>query len=54
MSLMCVRTDAPELVVLGLPGLDGLDVTWTLRRKGELPIIMLTARDDGTDRIIGL
>ncbi|CAA9448614.1 MAG: Phosphate regulon transcriptional regulatory protein PhoB (SphR) [uncultured Rubrobacteraceae bacterium] len=53
---MRVQTDAPDLVVLdlGLPGLDGLDVTWTLRRNGELPIIMLTARDDETDRIIGL
>ena len=38
----------------GLPGLDGLDVTRTIRRNGELPIIMLTARDDETDRVIGL
>ncbi len=55
-ALMRVRTDAPDIVVLdlGLPGLDGLDVTRTLRRNGELPIIMLTARDDETDRIIGL
>ena len=51
---MRVRTDAPELVVLGLPGLHGLDITRTLRRNSELPIIMLTARDDETDRIIGL
>jgi len=55
-ALMRVRTDAPDLVILdlGLPGLDGLDVTRELRRDGELPIIMLTARDDETDRIIGL
>jgi DNA-binding response OmpR family regulator len=55
-ALRRVRTDAPDLVVLdlGLPGLDGLDVTRTLRRNGDLPIIMLTARDDETDRIIGL
>ncbi len=55
-ALMRVRTDAPDLVVLdlGLPGLDGLDVTRALRRDGELPIIMLTARDDETDRVIGL
>jgi DNA-binding response OmpR family regulator len=55
-ALMRVRTDAPDLVVLdlGLPGLDGLDVTRAIRRNGELPIIMLTARDDETDRIIGL
>ena len=55
-ALMRVRTEAPDLVVLdlGLPGLDGLDVTRAIRRSGELPIIMLTARDDETDRIIGL
>jgi two-component system, OmpR family, alkaline phosphatase synthesis response regulator PhoP len=55
-ALMRVRTEAPDLVVLdlGLPGIDGLDVTRALRRSGALPIIMLTARDDETDRIIGL
>jgi DNA-binding response OmpR family regulator len=55
-ALMRTRTDAPDLVVLdlGLPGLDGLDVTRTLRRNGDLPIIMLTARHDETDRVIGL
>jgi DNA-binding response OmpR family regulator len=55
-ALMRARTEAPDLVVLdlGLPGLDGLDVTRTLRRNGEVPIIMLTARSDETDRIIGL
>lgn len=55
-ALMRVRTESPDLVVLdlGLPGLDGLDVTRAVRRDGELPIIMLTARDDETDRIIGL
>jgi DNA-binding response OmpR family regulator len=53
---MRVRTEAPDLVVLdlGLPGLDGLDVTRAIRKSGELPIIMLTARDDETDKIIGL
>ena len=55
-ALMRIRTEAPDLVVLdlGLPGLDGLDVTRTIRRTGELPIIMLTARDTETDRVIGL
>jgi two-component system alkaline phosphatase synthesis response regulator PhoP len=55
-ALMRARTERPDLVVLdlGLPGLDGLDVTRALRRDGELPIIMLTARDDETDRVIGL
>ncbi len=55
-ALMRARTELPDLVILdlGLPGLDGLDVTRALRRAGDLPIIMLTARDDETDRIIGL
>jgi DNA-binding response OmpR family regulator len=55
-ALMRVRTDRPDLVVLdlGLPGLDGLDVTRTIRRNGGLPIIVLTARADETDRVIGL
>ncbi|HEU5324849.1 MAG TPA: response regulator transcription factor [Candidatus Limnocylindria bacterium] len=55
-ALMRVRTERPDLVVLdlGLPGLDGLDVTRAIRRSGELPIIMLTARDDETDRVLGL
>jgi DNA-binding response OmpR family regulator len=55
-ALMRARTERPDLVVLdlGLPRLDGLDVTRRLRADGDLPIIMLTARDDETDRIIGL
>jgi len=46
----------PDLVILdlGLPGLDGLDVARTLRRNSDVPIIMLTARDDETDKLIGL
>jgi len=46
----------PDLVILdlGLPGIDGLDVTRTLRRSSDVPIIMLTARDDETDKLIGL
>ena len=53
---MRVRTEAPDLVILdlGLPGLDGLDVTRAIRRTGDLPIIMLTARDDESDKLIGL
>jgi DNA-binding response OmpR family regulator len=47
---------APNVVILdiGLPGLDGLDVTRELRRTTDVPIIMLTARDDETDKLIGL
>jgi len=55
-ALMRARTDPPDLVVLdlGLPGLDGLDVTRSLRRDSRVPIIMLTARDDETDKVLGL
>ena len=55
-ALMRARTERPDLVVLdlGLPGLDGLDVTRALRRDSGVPIIMLTARDDEADRVVGL
>jgi DNA-binding response OmpR family regulator len=55
-AVMRARTEPVDLVVLdlGLPGIDGLDVTRAIRRDGETPIIMLTARDDETDRVIGL
>jgi two-component system OmpR family response regulator len=55
-ALMRVRTEHPDLVVLdlGLPALDGLDVTRTLRRDSEVPLIMLTARDSETDKVLGL
>jgi two-component system, OmpR family, alkaline phosphatase synthesis response regulator PhoP len=46
----------PDVVVLdlGLPGLDGLDVARELRRASPLPIVMLTARGEETDRVVGL
>jgi DNA-binding response OmpR family regulator len=55
-ALRVCRARPPDLVVLdlGLPGLDGLDVARELRRASEVPIIMLTARVDETDRLIGL
>jgi two-component system alkaline phosphatase synthesis response regulator PhoP len=55
-ALMRVRTQHPHLVILdlGLPGIDGLDVTREIRRTSGLPIIMLTARDDETDKLVGL
>jgi DNA-binding response OmpR family regulator len=55
-ALMRARTEQPDLVVLdlGLPRLDGLDVTRQLRRDVDVPIIMLTARDDETDKLVGL
>ena len=55
-ALRTARTGRPDLVVLdlGLPGLDGLDVARALRRDGEVPIIMLTARTEETDKLVGL
>jgi two-component system, OmpR family, alkaline phosphatase synthesis response regulator PhoP len=55
-ALMRARTERPDLVVLdlGLPGLDGLDVTRALRRDTTVPLIMLTARDSETDKVLGL
>jgi DNA-binding response OmpR family regulator len=46
----------PDIVILdlNLPGLDGLDVAREIRRKANTPIIMVTARVDETDRLIGL
>ncbi len=47
---------APDLVLLdlNLPGMDGLDVARQMRRESEVPIIMVTARVEETDRLIGL
>jgi two-component system alkaline phosphatase synthesis response regulator PhoP len=46
----------PDLIVLDLmlPGKDGIEVTREVRRRGETPILMLTARSEDIDRIIGL
>jgi len=55
-ALMRARTQHPDLVVLdlGLPQLDGLDVTRHLLRDADIPNIMLTARDDESDKLVGL
>ena len=55
-ALDLARRRRPDLVVLdlGLPGLDGLEVTRELRRDGDVPIVMLTARDDELDKLLGL
>jgi two-component system alkaline phosphatase synthesis response regulator PhoP len=55
-ALTSARQHKPDLVVLdlGLPGLDGLDVTRELRKQSEVPIIMLTARSDESDKLVGL
>jgi DNA-binding response OmpR family regulator len=48
--------EQPDLVILdlNLPGMDGLDVARKIRRKADTPIIIVTARVDETDRLIGL
>ncbi len=55
-GLDLIRRERPDLVVLdlGLPGVDGLDVTREIRRSSSLPVIMLTARDDELDKLLGL
>lgn len=55
-AVTAVRSDRPDLVVLdlGLPGMDGYDVTRAIRSQSVIPIIMLTARSEETDRIVGL
>ena len=55
-ALAAVRRDRPDLIVLdlGLPGVDGLDVTRSVRRDSNVPVIMLTARDDELDKLLGL
>ena len=55
-ALDVARHDRPDLIVLdlGLPGIDGLDVTRELRRDGSIPIVMVTARDDELDKLLGL
>ena len=55
-ALRAAREHALDLVVLdlGLPGLDGLDVTRRLRSESNVPIIIVTARTEESDRIVGL
>ena len=55
-ALTVFRHEKPNLVVLdlGLPEVDGLDVARTLRKESSVPIIMLTARIEETDRLVGL
>lgn len=55
-ALTAARRRHPDLVVLdlGLPDQDGLDVARDLRRNDTVPIVMLTARTDELDRVLGL
>src|SRR5207237_9326933 len=55
-AIESARTERPDLVVLdlGLPEVDGLDVTRALRKTSNVPIIMLTARVEEADKLVGL
>jgi DNA-binding response OmpR family regulator len=55
-ALSLARARRPDLIVLdlGLPRMDGLDVTRALRTQSNVPIIMLTARVEESDKLIGL
>jgi DNA-binding response OmpR family regulator len=55
-GLSMARSQKPDLVVLDLmlPGMDGLDLCRTLRRESNVPIIMLTARIEESDKLVGL
>ena len=55
-ALAAFRSGRPDLIVLdlGLPGRDGLDVTRLVRKESSVPIIMLTARGEESDKLVGL
>ena len=55
-ALTAFRSRPPDLIVLdlGLPGPDGLEVTRQIRRASDVPIIMLTARGEESDKLVGL
>jgi DNA-binding response OmpR family regulator len=55
-ALAAVEARRPDLIVLdvNLPGIDGFEVCRQLRRRSDVPVIMLTARDDVDDRVTGL
>ncbi len=55
-ALSVARSEKPDCIILdlGLPQMDGLDVTRELRKLSNVPIIMLTARSEESDTLIGL
>jgi two-component system, OmpR family, response regulator RegX3 len=55
-ALDSFRRESPDLVILDLmlPGLDGMTVCRMLRRSSPVPVIMLTAKNDDVDKIVGL
>ena len=55
-GLRCALEEAPDLILLDvmLPGMDGFEVLGHIREKHDTPIIMLTAREEETDKVLGL
>jgi two-component system, OmpR family, alkaline phosphatase synthesis response regulator PhoP len=55
-ALKTIQRSRPDLIVLdlALPGMDGLDVARAVRRDSNVPIIMLTARVEESDKLVGL
>ncbi len=55
-GLRVARAERPDLVILDvmLPGMDGFKFCQALRKESDVPVIMLTARDDETDKVVGL
>src|SRR5947207_5738397 len=55
-ALSQVASDSPSLIVLDLmlPDIDGIEVCRRIRKNSDVPILMLTARDEDVDKIIGL
>jgi len=55
-AIHAFRHEHPDLVILdlNLPGVDGLDICRALRRESDVPVIILTARTEEADRLIGL
>lgn len=55
-ALQLTQREKPDLLILDLmlPGLDGFEVCRRLRTESDVPIIMLTARDEEIDRVVGL
>jgi DNA-binding response OmpR family regulator len=55
-GLELFRASKPDLVILDvmLPGMDGFEICRTMRQESNTPVLMLTARDDEIDRVVGL
>src|SRR5881275_2373248 len=55
-ALASVQSQQPSLIVLDLmlPDIDGIEICRRIRQKSDVPILMLTARDEDVDKIIGL